>query len=56
MGQKEALPGLEAGILGMKVGGKRHLMIPPKLGLPYGNETVPPNNPLIIDVEVKAVK
>ncbi|MGV3618247.1 MAG: FKBP-type peptidyl-prolyl cis-trans isomerase [Fimbriimonas sp.] len=56
VGNKETLEGIDVGILGMKKGGKRRLFVPPKLGLPFGNETVPPNNPLIIEIEVVDVK
>jgi hypothetical protein len=50
----EILDGLIEGITGMKVGGKRRLIIPPALG--YGNKsignTVPPNSTLIYDIEL----
>lgn len=54
VGINRMLTGLDRGILGMKVGGKRTLMVPPSLG--YGSrlayKTVPPDSTLIFDVEL----
>jgi hypothetical protein len=48
------IPGWQAGIPGMKVGGRRKLIIPPELG--YGTKgagrVIPPNALLVFDVEV----
>ncbi len=49
--------GLSAGVSGMRVGGKRTLNVPPSLG--YGSRgkgKVPPNAPLVFDVELLSVK
>ena len=50
----EVLQGFVEGIPGMKVGGKRRLVIPP--GLAYGSQglgnAVPPNTTLIYDIEL----
>jgi FKBP-type peptidyl-prolyl cis-trans isomerase len=50
----EILDGLFEGITGMKVGGKRRLIIPPALG--FGDKglgnTIPPNSTLIYDIEL----
>ena len=51
------IPGLQEGIPGMKVGGRRKLIIPPELG--YGKRgdgnLIPPDAILIYDVEVKGL-
>ena len=48
-------PGFDEGVQGMKVGGKRELIIPPELGFGargIGNGLVPPNSQLIFEVEL----
>ena len=51
-GQQRILPGLEEGINGMKVGGRRLVRVPPNKG--YGDNwfrgVVPPNSHLEFDV------
>ncbi len=58
LGAGEVISGWDEGVQGMKVGGKRTLYIPAKLG--YGSRgaggAIPPNADLIFDVELLAVK
>ncbi len=58
LGIGKVIPGWDQGILGMRIGGKRRLIIPPDLA--YGQKgipgTIPPNAVLIFDIELLDVK
>lgn len=49
-------PGWEEGVKGMKVGGKRYLVIPPELGMgETGSSQIPGNATLIMEIELMDV-
>jgi FKBP-type peptidyl-prolyl cis-trans isomerase len=51
-----AIPGFNNGVLGMKVGGKRVVTIPPSLGYgATGNGPIPGNATLIFEIELVSV-
>lgn len=58
VGQGRVIKGWEQGLIGMKVGGKRKLTIPPDLG--YGDRgaggVIPPKATLIFDIELLSIK
>ncbi|WP_342118095.1 FKBP-type peptidyl-prolyl cis-trans isomerase [Pseudoduganella sp. OTU4001] len=57
LGAGQVIPGWDQGVKGMKVGGKRTLIVPAALG--YGSRgigPIPPNSNLIFDVELLDVK
>jgi peptidylprolyl isomerase len=59
IGKEQVIPGWDEGVATMKVGGKRTLIVPPRLG--YGDQNIgggliPPDSTLKFDVELLEVK
>ena len=58
VGQGRVIQGWEEGIMSMRVGGKRRLIVPPQLG--YGakgaGNVIPPNASLVFEVELVSAK
>lgn len=57
LGGRQVIKGWDMGVTGMKVGGKRTLIIPSYLGYSTaGSGNIPPNTHLIFDIELLEVR
>ena len=57
LGQGRVIPGWDKGLVGMKVGEKRHLIVPPADAYgPQGYGPIPPNSTLVFDVELLGIQ
>jgi FKBP-type peptidyl-prolyl cis-trans isomerase len=58
LGAGGVIPGFDQGLVGMKVGGKRTVTIPPDLA--YGSsgqgDKIPPNATLVFELELVSIK
>jgi len=57
LGSGQLIPGWELGIVGMKEGGKRRLVIPPELayGAQGAGDAIPPNATILFEIELVSV-
>ena len=56
LGAGQVIPGFERGVIGMRVGGKRRVSVPPSLG--YGNQPngqIPANSTLNFEIDLVSV-
>jgi FKBP-type peptidyl-prolyl cis-trans isomerase FkpA len=58
IGAEQVIPGMDSAVRGMRVGGKREVIIPSSLG--YGERgagsDIPPNSALVFDIELIGVR
>jgi peptidylprolyl isomerase len=53
LGGEQVIPGWDEGVVGMRVGGRRELVIPPDLAYgPEGGQGIPPNSTLVFVVDL----
>lgn len=57
LGTKAVIEGFEQGVTGMKVGGKRVILVPSNLGYgSTGNASVPPNSGLVFEISLSKIE
>ena len=57
VGTTQLIPGFSQGTLGMRVGGLRRVVLPPNLAYgSQGNGPIPPNAPIIFEIELLSVQ
>ena len=57
LGAGQVIPGWDKGVVGMKKGGRRVLVIPPDLGYgPQGSGPIPPNSTLVFVVDMLKIQ
>jgi peptidylprolyl isomerase len=57
LGKGHLIPGFERGVLGMRPGGRRRVVIPPELG--YGTQRtgkIPPSSVLVFEIELLEIR
>jgi FKBP-type peptidyl-prolyl cis-trans isomerase len=55
-GARAVIPGFEQGVLGMRVGGKRRVTIPPDLAYgAQGSGSIPPNTTLRFEIDLVSI-
>ncbi len=57
LGRNHLIPGFERGVIGMRPGGKRRVVVPPELG--YGTQrsaNIPPSSILIFEIELLEIR
>jgi len=55
VGKNEAMDGIDAGVVGMKVGGKRELVVPPALGPMRPTQKIPFDTVLTVTIELRKI-
>ncbi len=59
LGGGQVIPGWDEGVVGMRVGGVRRLIVPPQLGYGAagaGGGVIPPNATLIFEIELLSIR